>query len=223
MIHLRMRPSEHPDASTEQKPPMYASVAFLLLCGWSLSSCTGTEDAYEGYPVPVLPPPPQPIIVHCREAARGGILPARRDEIPADYDSFRSSRMYRLTFNTWVNDELLNRPGAEKTIVIELGNQRGQCLVDGQVAMDFPVCTGTSHHGTPTGNFRITEKDVHHYSNLYHCPMPYFMRLTNDGIGLHVGDVFRVPASHGCIRMTHEACTALFRTLPHGTRVCIRE
>lgn len=29
--------------------------------------------------------------------------------------------------------------------------------------------------------------------------MPYFMRLTDSGIGMHVGPVFQTPQSHGCI------------------------
>ena len=229
---MKTRPRRMPckgfTAGNEQRPPMKKSVAFLMLhigaCGCVfLGGCEVMPDAYEGEEVPRLPPPPAPIIVRYQEAARNGIVPTGGGEtVPTDYNEFRNSTRYRLTFRTWMDPRLMEQPG-EKSIVIELGNRRGQCFVDGRVAMDFPVCTGTSHHGTPTGIFRITEKDVHHFSNLYHCPMPYFMRLTNDGIGMHVGDVFRVPASHGCIRMTREACTALFRALPHGTQVCIRE
>ena len=52
-------------------------------------------------------------------------------------------------------------------------------MVGNDVAMDFPVCLGTTSHRTPVGEFRITEKKVHHVSNLYGASMPYFMRLTN--------------------------------------------
>lgn len=171
-------------------------------------------------PQPRLPPPPKQILVRCSHVARNGIPPFRESAPPADYHSFRSGSNYRLTFRTWKDDSLLRSPG-EKRVVIDLANQRGVCLVDGQVAMDFPVCTGTASHLTPTGSFRISEKDIHHFSNLYHCPMPYFMRLTNGGIGLHIGDVYRNPASHGCIRITRDACIDLFRVLPSGTEVVI--
>ena len=30
--------------------------------------------------------------------------------------------------------------------------------------------------------------------------MPYLMRLTDSGIGMHVGPVFQTPQSHGCIQ-----------------------
>ena len=85
--------------------------------------------------------------------------------------------------------------------------------------MDFPVCTGRGAKSTPAGRFRIIEKQVEHRSNLYDCPMPYFMRLTWSGIGMHVGDVYRKPASHGCIRLPQVACEPLFRALPYGSRV----
>ena len=38
---------------------------------------------------------------------------------------------------------------------------------------------------TPTGVFPITEKKRHHVSNLYDAPMPYMLRLTDDGIAIH--------------------------------------
>ena len=74
---------------------------------------------------------------------------------------------------------------------------------------------------TPVGHFRITEKAVHHVSNLYDASMPYFMRLTDSGIGMHVGPVFQTPQSHGCIRMTRSSCVPLFKTVKVGTPVTI--
>ena len=87
--------------------------------------------------------------------------------------------------------------------------------------MDFPVCVGKASHRTPVGHFRITEKSVHHVSNLYDASMPYFMRLTDSGIGMHVGPVFQTPQSHGCIRMTRSSCVPLFKTVKVGTPVTI--
>ena len=94
-------------------------------------------------------------------------------------------------------------------------------MVGDEVAMDFPVCVGKASHRTPVGHFRITEKAVHHVSNLYDASMPYFMRLTDSGIGMHVGPVFQTPQSHGCIRMTRSSCVPLFKTVKVGTPVTI--
>lgn len=201
--------------------------SFVLSLSICLTSCQIYDDqvyddtwqTYNPAP-PVVTPPPVRRVVRWPHVARNGVLPFRESAPPANHDEFRRSDNYRLTFRTWKNDTLLHSPG-QKRVVINLGNQRGICYVNEQVAMDFPVCTGVPSHITPIGTYRISEKDVHHRSNLYHCAMPYFMRLTNSGIGLHVGDVYRVPASHGCIRVTRDACIALFQALPSGTEVSI--
>jgi len=134
------------------------------------------------------------------------------------YAGFCTSRDYPHTFNVWKDESLLPSEGTKK-VVIRLGQQRGLFLVNGKIAMDFPVCTGRKGYATPTGTYRVLEKDANHHSNLYDCPMPYFMRLTYCGIGLHVGDIYRVPASHGCIRLPRTACEPIFRHLPRGSEV----
>ena len=56
------------------------------------------------------------------------------------------------------------------------------------------------------------------YSN---APMPYMQRITWSGIALHAGDLPGYPASHGCIRLTHDFATRLFHLTKRGTRVII--
>lgn len=53
--------------------------------------------------------------------------------------------------------------------------------------------------------------------------MPYWMRLTNYGIGMHVGNIPQPgePASHGCIRMPEEFVPVLFNKVEIGTPVKI--
>ncbi len=53
------------------------------------------------------------------------------------------------------------------------------------------------------------------------APMPYWMRLTNYGIGMHVGNIPQPgePASHGCIRMPEEFVPTLFNKVEVGTPV----
>lgn len=117
-------------------------------------------------------------------------------------------------------DDILKQQG-DKRIEINLSTQRGQFFINNQVALDFPVCTGRSGYETPRGRFTIKEKRRHHVSNIYHVSMPCFMRLTYDGIGLHVGDIYRTPASHGCIRLPKHACQSIFNAIKPGTPVLI--
>lgn len=158
----------------------------------------------------------------CRGELTGYKLPGERGELPTAHEEFTLLPTYPQTHSVWVNPALMQQDG-HRQVRILLGPQRGLYLVNGQVAMDFPVCTGRGNKRTPTGSFCILQKHADHHSNLYDCPMPYFMRLTWSGVGLHVGDVYRSPASHGCIRLPQVACEPLYHALPCGSRVVVSE
>ena len=51
--------------------------------------------------------------------------------------------------------------------------------------------------------------------------MPYWMRLTTYGVGLHAGEIPRPgeAASHGCIRLPREFVPQLYEVTKVGTRV----
>jgi len=53
--------------------------------------------------------------------------------------------------------------------------------------------------------------------------MPYWMRITWDGIGMHKGYVPRYPASHGCIRTYSKAVPIVFEKTRVGTPVLVRQ
>ena len=77
---------------------------------------------------------------------------------------------YTEVHDEWMNPDIMKKatPGNTR-VVISRGRQRGQLMVGDEVAMDFPVCVGKASHRTPVGHFRITEKAVHHVSNLFHA------------------------------------------------------
>ncbi len=115
------------------------------------------------------------------------------------------------------------------SIVISLGKQRAYFLVNGETAIDTPISSGKRAGMTPKGTYKISEKDADHRSSVYGdfvsqrtgkvvragvstkidsapsgtvyrgAPMRWFMRLTNDGVGMHTGILPGYPASHGCI------------------------
>ncbi|TCW36006.1 L,D-transpeptidase-like protein [Marichromatium gracile] len=137
-------------------------------------------------------------------------------------------------------------------IVVDTDDQKAR-FYDGDVEVGWAtVATGVSRHPTPTGSFTVMEKVENKRSNLYGryygsggkliqsnvkvgrdplpdgarfvgAKMPYFMRLTYDGIGLHAGPIPRPgrPASHGCIRMPAEVAPLLFAKVDQGTAVTI--
>ena len=114
------------------------------------------------------------------------------------------------------------------------------------------VASGLRSHPTPTGHFEVVEKVSKKRSNLYGkiynasgklvnsdakrgrdpvpagghfvgAKMPYFMRLTYDGIGMHAGSipVPGSPASHGCIRMPGEFAPKAYAHVSIGTPVTV--
>lgn len=113
------------------------------------------------------------------------------------------------------------------------------------------VATGKEGHGTSAGSYKITEKIVDKHSNRYGwfedeygnvtdgdakyndkvppgmvyvpAPMPYWMRLTSYGIGMHGGLIPEPgkPASHGCIRLPKEFVPLAYEAVSVGTPVTI--
>ena len=83
------------------------------------------------------------------------------------------------------------------------------------------ILYGADNYPTPLGTFPIMQKKVHHISNLYDAPMPYMMRLTNDGVAIHASDVKWGNATHGCIGVPLEFAKLVFAQARVGTRVII--
>lgn len=140
-------------------------------------------------------------------------------------------------------------PG-KASIVIDLGDQHARFYKGGVLVGESPVSTGREGYATPTGEFRIIQKDKDHRSNLYGdwvdaegktmvsnigieedprppgaqfrgAPMPYYMRVVN-GVGMHAGYLPGVPDSHGCIRMPMGMAEIFYNNASNGTPVTIK-
>jgi lipoprotein-anchoring transpeptidase ErfK/SrfK len=114
------------------------------------------------------------------------------------------------------------------------------------------VASGVRKHPTPVGNFAVLERSVKKTSNVYGriydkrgrvvvrdaklgrdpiprgghfkgAKMPFFLRLTNDGIAMHGGPIPHPGrrASHGCIRMPRAFAPLLYRAVSIGTPVSV--
>ena len=76
---------------------------------------------------------------------------------------------------------------------------------------------------TPEGNFRVQSKGRIRYSRSYNnAPMPWFLHL-HRGIFIHQGKVNGGMLSHGCIRVAKWVAEELYRLVPVGTPVIIRD
>ena len=149
------------------------------------------------------------------------------------------------------NDVLSKTNAANARVTIDLGLQRAILYRGSDIAMDYPIASGKSTFPTPTGNYKIVEKiRAEKRSNLYGtiydaegkvhksnadinkdsvpeggkfkgASMPYWMRLTWSGIGMHQGRVPRYPASHGCVRMPSKVASTIYSKTGVGTPVSI--
>ncbi len=109
-------------------------------------------------------------------------------------------------------------------ILISISEQRLVVFGDHQIIGWSVVSTGRPGYPTPTGLFFVEEKDEYHHSNLYNnAPMPFFLRLTDGGVGMHAGELPGYPASHGCIRLPEGMARELYAHAWCGTFVQILE
>ena len=111
-------------------------------------------------------------------------------------------------------------------IVVNLSQQRACAYNGSQTVFCGNISTGKPGHRTPTGHYRVLEKDVDHISSKYPEPnggakMHYMLRVTGSGIAMHLGYVPNYPASHGCIRMQNGFAQRMFRWAHVGTPISI--
>jgi lipoprotein-anchoring transpeptidase ErfK/SrfK len=137
---------------------------------------------------------------------------------------------------------------AQTTIEIDLQDQAAYLIQGGRVILATAIASGRYGHLTPTGSFKVIEKERNHYSSMYGkivdargntivadadadmrvppggkfvpAPMRYFMRFSGAN-GLHAGYLPGYPASHGCVRLPEENAIAFFNTVDVGTPVTV--
>jgi hypothetical protein len=146
----------------------------------------------------------------------------------------------------WDGDGVEGAP----SIVIDLSEQQASFYKGSKLVGVSAISSGREGFGTPTGLYKITQKNADHASNLYGnyvnaqgdvlvknvgikkdpmppgarfvgSPMPYFMRLGRTAVGLHQGFLPGVPDSHGCIRMPERMAKIFFAHAVPGTPVSI--
>ena len=167
------------------------------------------------------------------------------------YEHFVAKPAYPRTMAVFEDNALLNQisPATSKLIIC-IPQQRARLYINGRVAYDWPVSTGTDGHETPSGVFRIMEKEKNHHSNRYGkfvsasgkvtdsnadiskgtpkgmtfrpSSMPNFHRLTLDGVGIHGGRVVAgTRLSHGCIRTPYDVAAKFYEYSSVGLPVYI--
>ena len=102
---------------------------------------------------------------------------------------------------------------ADLLVHIDKSSQRMAVSVDGTTRHSWPVSTGRSGYGTPSGVFHPQSMHRRYYSRKYYnSPVPNAIFFYY-GFAIHgTNDISRLggPASHGCIRLHPAHAAALF-------------
>jgi lipoprotein-anchoring transpeptidase ErfK/SrfK len=137
---------------------------------------------------------------------------------------------------------------AQTAVEIDLQDQTAYLIQNGRVVLATPIASGRYGYLTPTGSFKVIEKERNHYSSMYGkivdargntivadadadmrvppagkfvpAPMRYFVRFSGAN-GLHAGYLPGYPASHGCVRLPEENAIAFFNAVDVGTPVTV--
>jgi lipoprotein-anchoring transpeptidase ErfK/SrfK len=148
-----------------------------------------------------------------------------------------------------INQSVLKQATPDSVrIVVSIPKQRAWLMVGEEIAADGPISSGKRGHSSPVGHFTVMEKDPNHHSTLYGdyvdssgrtvragvsaridsapsgthfqgAAMKWFLRLTSDGVGMHIGILPGYAASHGCIRESVDGAKLFYDNVKVGTPV----
>lgn len=180
-----------------------------------------------------------------------GPAPTPKPEVPDPKSKYHSPQHHiwvdeaALPSLTQTNSRVEVDLGEQRARVFRAGKGGDKLVIETQIS------TGKQGHHTPSGSFKVLEKTVDKKSNLYGkwvdgdsgatlisdgdsrkppdasgavfagSPMPYWMRLTPGGVGMHIGYVPNYPASHGCIRVPKQVQPLIYSKVRVGTPVTI--
>ena len=194
--------------------------ALLLLAALAVTGCQRGFDPRFGHGTEYL----------------GGFRPAGQEHGRAPHDDV----------SYWDGDAAQGSP----SIRISLNEQRAYFYKGGELVGVSVISTGREGFDTPTGSFRILDKNRNHVSSIYGdyvdavtgepvvkdidrrkdpmprgakydgARMPFFMRFVG-GVGMHEGFLPGYAASHGCIRMPGFMAERFFENVSIGTPVVV--
>ncbi len=154
-------------------------------------------------------------------------------------------------YKTHILDTMIWNPAAGvpiSRIEVQLGNGKLLAYQGTNLVVSTVISTGREGYGTQPGDYSVIGKDPTHHSNLYGdfcdahgnavsgadagetppaglhyegASMPWYLRLTDAGLGIHAGFVNGNAISHGCIRLPPELAEKFYRIVSVGTPVKI--
>jgi hypothetical protein len=187
-----------------------AMLAVFLITGFPERAPSEATVAPKAKPKPVAPAKP--------------VERSRDNPVKLDPDALIVKRVLPITgpfrHGDYVWDDA-GVPDGRIIITVDLKAQTLSVFKGGYEIGAAVILYGADNKPSPLGAFPITQKDADHVSNLYDAPMPYMLRLTNDGVAIHGSDVKWGNATHGCIGVPTAFARKLFGVTKLGDIVIV--
>jgi lipoprotein-anchoring transpeptidase ErfK/SrfK len=128
-----------------------------------------------------------------------------------------------LNHGDWRWDESQAPATGPVFVAVDLASQTLTVFRDGHAIGVAVVVFGDDRAETPLGDFKVIFRKARHFSSKYAgAPMPYTLRLTQDGVAIHgTPEVAEDLASHGCIGLPIPFARKLFNQVQMGDPVRI--
>lgn len=177
-----------------------------------------SQQAPASLPVaPVALPPSDSGRIHFPPNAPGWIaLPGgHREPVQSMLDISKP-----MKFGDYVWDDS-TAPAGPLWIRIDLARQIISVVRGGHEIGSAVIIYGARDKPTPAGRFTVIQMAQDYYSRSYDAPMPYMLRLTEDGVAIHASHVRPGAATHGCIGVPMAFARLLFAQARMGDAVYV--
>lgn len=148
---------------------------------------------------------------HPRLILPGGQQKAIRSVLKIDYP---------MRFGSYVWDDQ-GIPQGPVWVRVDIANQLISVFRGGHEIGSAVILYGAESKPTPSGAFTVLQKAKDYHSRTYDAPMPFMLRLTDDGVAIHASNVRKGWATHGCIGVPEAFARRLFTEMQLGDAVFI--
>ena len=202
-------------------------VGLTLGCAACFLGAAQIADRLSAKPTPA---PVKVVTPAARPAAKPAVVAAAE---PEDMSAYRVKSVldvrHPFVHGDWYWDEKdapagqnVKGGGGKIVVTIDLKAQVLSVFRDGHEIGTAVMIYGADIKPTPLGVFNVSFRKAKHVSSIYGAPMPYTLRLTNDGVSIHGSEAMRPDAAtHGCVGVPIPFAKKLFDVVRMGDVVIV--
>lgn len=201
-------------------------VGLALGCAVCFLGAAQIADRLSARPAPA--PAPATVPVPVAKPALTPAAPPAPLPPPEDMTAYRVKSVLQIrhpfVHGDWYWDEQAAPAagGGKIVVTVDLKAQVLSVFRDGHEIGTAVMIYGADTKPTPLGVFKVGFRKADHVSSIYGAPMPYTLRLTNDGVSIHGSATMRPDAAtHGCVGVPIPFARKLFGFVQMGDVVIV--